>query len=120
MPSKEKFLTRFTENILRNNENSIIIIQSDHGYDFGINYENPSDMSLKQRFSILNAIYLPYGDEDVFYEGITPVNTFRIIFNEYFGTSYEILEDRMYYHPYASNIIHKDIKFQDITKIIVN
>ncbi len=45
-----KKLLEVIENILRNNENSIIIIQSDHGYDFGINYENPSDMSLKQRF----------------------------------------------------------------------
>jgi hypothetical protein len=115
-----KKILEVTENILRNNENSIIIIQSDHGYDFGINYENPSDLSLKQRFSILNAIYLPNGDEDVFYEGITSVNTFRIIFNEYFGTSYEILEDRMYYHPYGVTGIYTDVKFQDVTEIIVN
>ena len=115
-----KKILEVTENILRNNENSIIIIQSDHGYDFGINYENPSDLSLKQRFSTLNAIYLPYGNEDVFYEGITPVNTFRIIFNEYFNASYQILEDRMYYHPYGVTGVYTDVKFQDVTEIIVN
>jgi len=113
-----KKILEVVENILENNEKAIIIIQSDHGYDFEINHKNPSKTSLKQRFSNINAIYVP--DKDVFYEGVTPVNTFRIIFNECFGASYEILEDRMYYHPYAANIIHKDIKFQDITKIIVN
>ena len=77
--------------ILKHNNNSIIIIQSDHGYDFGINYENPSDLQLKQRLSNLNAIYLPNSNDGVFYEGITPVNVFRIIFNEYFDASYDVL-----------------------------
>ncbi len=115
-----KKILEITENILAQNENSIIIFQSDHGYDFGINYENPSEISLKQRFSNLNVIYLPYGNEDIFYEGTTPVNTFRIIFNEYFGTSYEILEDRMYYHPYGVSHVNLDVKFQDITELIEN
>jgi hypothetical protein len=38
------------------------------------------------------------------YEEITPVNTFRLIFNAYLGTDLELLEDRSYYstwaHPY--------------------
>ena len=108
------------ENILRNNENSIIIIQSDHGYDFGINYENPSDMSLKQRFSTLNAIYFPDQNQDILYDGITPVNTFRIVFNEYFNASYPILDDRMYYHPYGVTGVNTDVKFRDVTEIILN
>lgn len=108
------------DKILANNSKSIIIIQSDHGYDFGINYENPSEISLKQRFSNLNAVYLPDKGKDDLYEGITPVNIFRIIFNNYFDASYEILEDRMYYKPYGTNSILKDIEFQDVTEIILN
>jgi len=115
-----KEILQTIDNILEQNEKSIIIIQSDHGYDFEINYENPSEISLKQRFSNLNAIYLPDDNKDIFYEGITPVNTFRIIFNEYFGTSYEILEDRMYYHPYGTSHVNIDVEFQDVTEIIVN
>lgn len=108
------------DEILQNNENSIIIVQSDHGYDFGIDYENPSELSLKQRFSTLNAIYLPDKNPEILYDQKTPVNTFRIIFNEYFGATYPILEDRMYYHPYGVNYVHKDPKFEDVTEIILN
>ena len=108
------------DDILKNNKKSIIVIQSDHGYDFDIDYENPSELSLQQRFSIINAIYLPDKGKDDLYEGITPVNIFRIIFNNYFDASYEILEDRMYYSPYGTNSIYKHIKFQDVTDIILN
>jgi len=107
------------DKILKNNKNSIIIIQSDHGYDFGINFQNPSEKHLKQRFSNINAIYLP-NKENIFYEGVTPVNTFRIIFNEYFHMPYDILEDKMYYHPYEVTLRYKDVNFQDVTEIIVN
>ncbi len=115
-----KKILEVIDKILGNNKPSIIIVQSDHGYDFGINYENPSKLSLKQRFSNLNAIYLPNDNKDIFYEGITPVNTFRIIFNEYFDASYKILEDKMYYYPYTGKLIYKNIIFEDVTEIILN
>jgi len=106
--------------ILKHNNNSIIIIQSDHGYDFGINYENPSDLQLKQRFSNLNAIYLPNSNDGIFYEGITSVNVFRIIFNEYFDASYDILDDKMFYHNYGGSNLNNKVNFEDVTKIILN
>jgi hypothetical protein len=45
---------------------------------------------------ILNAIYLPDGDARVLYPSISPVNTFRVVFNQYFGTDLELLPDRSY------------------------
>jgi hypothetical protein len=33
------------------------------------------------------------------YPTITPVNTFRLIFNAYFGGNYEMLEDISYFSP---------------------
>lgn len=60
----------------------IIILQSDHSYLDG-----------KDRVKILNAYYLPNGGNQYLYESITPVNTFRVIFNTYFGGDYEILPD---------------------------
>ena len=108
------------DKILEKNKNSIIVIQSDHGYDFGINYENPSEISLKQRFSNLNAIYLPGKGKDGFYQGITPVNTFRIIFNNYFDASYKMLDNKMYYSPYGEHTLYKNTEFNDVTKVILN
>ena len=94
--------------ILKHNNNSIIIIQSDHGYDFGINYENPSDLQLKQRFSNLNAIYLPKNIEVP--QNITPVNLFRYIFNAIFDDQYTFLPNKSYF-----TLIKKPYLFHDVT-----
>ena len=48
-------------------------------------------------FPILNAYYFPRRDYDNLYEGITPVNTFRVVFDTYFGQSFDILKDRYYF-----------------------
>ena len=45
-------------------------------------------------YQILNAAYLPGLERHPYYEKITPVNTFRILFNEYFEGQYPLLEDR--------------------------
>lgn len=63
----------------------IIILQGDHGMWW---IEDA-------RFKILNAYYLP-GHNPPLYESISPVNTFRMVFNLYFGTDYDLLEDRSY------------------------
>jgi hypothetical protein len=64
----------------------IIIIQGDHG---------PWLQKSPEHFWILNAYYLP-GHEDKLYPTISPVNTFRIVFNEYFGGKYDMLRDVSY------------------------
>lgn len=75
----------------------IIIIQADHGprseYAFcDLESSNPAE-----GLSILNAYYLPGGGAGDLYPGITPVNTFRVIFNRYFGTDLEMLPDRSHF-----------------------
>ena len=73
----------------------IIILQSDHGPLLSLaGAETSEQESARRRLGILNTAYLPNGGEAAFYEGMSPVNTFRAIFNHYFGTSYELLEDR--------------------------
>jgi hypothetical protein len=76
-------ILEIVENIIDSSDPSpIIILEGDHGlFNF-------------QRTSILNAIFLPYGDDEVFYPQISLVNTFRLLFNEYFGTDFPLLDDR--------------------------
>jgi len=41
-----------------------------------------------------NAILLPSGGEEDLYNTITPINTFRVIFDRYFGTNLGLVPDR--------------------------
>ena len=66
----------------------IIILQGDHGRF------QPNNPPLQMK--ILNAYYLPQGSQTL-YPSISPVNTFRVIFNEYFGTKLPLLDDVSYY-----------------------
>ena len=67
----------------------VIVIQGDHGP-----WMQPKD----RRMWILNAYYLPE-HEDELYPSISPVNTFRLIFNSYFGGHYKLLGDTSFYSP---------------------
>ncbi len=59
----------------------VIVIQGDHGWD------------AENRMKILNAYYLPGGGAEKVYPQITPVNTFRLIFDQYFGGQYNFIPD---------------------------
>ena len=70
----------------------IIIIQGDHG---------PSHFDVPSRMAILNAYYFP-DHEFAVYPEITPVNSFRLLFNNYFNTDFDLLEDVSYYSQYPN------------------
>jgi hypothetical protein len=70
----------------------VIIVQGDHG---------PSHFGGGERMGILNAYYFP-GHESAVYPEITPVNTFRILFNSYFNGNFERVRDASYYSEYPN------------------
>lgn len=73
------------ETIIRNSKiPPVIIIQGDHG----IRDDN--------RMKILNLYHIPE-EEGLLYSSITPVNTFRVVFNDLFTTDYPLLADRSYF-----------------------
>ncbi len=87
----------------------MIIIQSDHGPASEIKWQNHqssiflSDVidvtnpnSVFERTGILNAYYFPYQGSAKLYDSITPVNSFRILFNYYFGGDFPILSDQTF------------------------
>ncbi len=67
----------------------VIVLQGDHG---------PWLQTGSNQFRILNAYFLP-GHQDRLYATISPVNTFRLILDEYLGAEYPLLPDVSYYSP---------------------
>jgi hypothetical protein len=85
-----KVITNLVPTIQRNaSVPPIIVVQGDHGFRW-----LGGESGKRESLTILNAYYLPNSSPDWVYDGITPVNTFRLIFNHYFGTHYEYLPDR--------------------------
>jgi len=95
-------------------ERPIIFLLADEGpwpdgyrYDErGFDWSEASSQALRQKFGILNAIYLPDQDPEAasFYSTITPVNQFRVLFNAEFGLDLPLLPDRNYIWPDQSDI----------------
>lgn len=104
--------------ILKSEKTPIIILQGDHGTRMSRlkNYtdgEKPPVEAVKENMSILNAIYLPNGGDKLLYDSITPVNTFRVIFNFYYNSNYDLLDDQVYY-----SAIDTPYNFIDVTNML--
>jgi hypothetical protein len=86
----DTLLTNVISGILKNSPTPpVIILQGDHGYRY-----LPGPQQQDEAPTILNALYLPGSKgEGLPYPGMTPVNTFRIIFDRYFGEHYACLPD---------------------------
>ncbi len=65
----------------------IIILQSDHGSELNLDPHDIRNTNLKERMAILNAYYFPGRRYDALYQQVTPVNSFRILLNAYFGVA---------------------------------
>jgi hypothetical protein len=75
----------------------IIILQGDHGPRSTVVWRSPTEDAMREGTGILNAFLLPGIDYGVLYDGLSPVNTFRIILNEYFNAKLELLPDRTFF-----------------------
>jgi hypothetical protein len=93
----------------------IVVIQADEGPLLCRSVDCPevSAEYAAVRFGILNALYLP-GIEESLPDVWTPVNTFRMLFREYFGADLEPLPDRSYTWPDNEHIYD----FQDVTDLL--
>ena len=71
----------------------VIVIEGDHGW---------ADRNHEDKLSNFNAIHLPFGGKAKLYPTLTPVNTFRIVLDEYFGGDFPLLKDVSYYSTEAA------------------
>ena len=88
----------------------VIIIQGDHGPVSYFGEDEVRKGNMWEQHSILNAYYFPDGNYQALYPAITPVNSFRILLNTYFGGKYEMLPDENYFLPHA-----RPYDFVDVT-----
>ncbi len=70
---------------------------------------SPTSTCVNERLRILNAYYLPIGGKRIVYDAITPVNTFRLLFNYYFGAHFAKLPDRSYYCTYDTPYRYENV-----------
>jgi len=100
------YITRRTEEMVQAILDSsptppVIILQADHGSG-----EVPG---MEQRTAILNAILVKEECQDSLYPSMTPVNSFRAIFNCYFDAGLPMLPDNVYWSPWPYDA---DYEFQ--------
>lgn len=96
-------LVEIIDHILENSDpEPIIILQADHGPGAYLNWDSVEATCLQERMSILNAYYLPGQDCDQFPEAITPVNSFRLIFDRYFNTGVGFTSDQSYFSLWSA------------------
>ena len=84
-----KILKETTIKLLESSDNlPIIIIQSDTGPD--VSFTDTTN----------EVYYFPNEQYNLLYNDITPVNSFRIVFDSHFQTNYGIVEDKVFFSTY--------------------
>jgi hypothetical protein len=92
-------------------EPPIIILQSDHGSELFLDTQDVHHTDLHERMSILNAYYFPGRRHEGLHDRITPVNSFRVVLNTFFGARLELLPDKSYFSTWGD-----PYKFIDVTE----
>ena len=67
--------------------NAVILLMSDHGY------RDASYKDIKFAYQTFSAVFLPNRAHNTWYDGISNVNQFRILFNSLYGQRFPILKD---------------------------
>lgn len=88
----------------------IIVIQADHG---------PAWLKVPEPdyVRILNAYFLPPEGVELLYETVSPVNTFRIVFNAVFGAGLPLLEDKSYISSFDDRFNFSPIEDECASKL---
>jgi len=115
-------ILRVLDQLLAGPEGSdpVILLQADEGPhpdryledQEEFSWTQANDRELRLKFGILNAYLLPGVSREGLYPSITPVNSFRLLFNLYFGEHLALLPDRSYVFTDLSHLY----EFTDVTE----
>jgi hypothetical protein len=97
-------------------ERPVIIVQADEGPYEGepTSWLPQPSGTLTRKFHILNAIYLPEEGNGGLTPTITPVNTFRVVFDRYFDADLPMLPDR----NFVFRSLGRLYDFTDVTTLV--
>ena len=119
--TNNKLKVLIDELLLNSEVPPIIILQADEApYPEGTDardfkWEEATEAQLREKMGILNAYYLPDVDKNALYPSITPVNSFRLVFNLYLDAGFELLPDKNYAyyggHPYKFFDVTEKVKY---------
>ena len=108
-------LLRVIDEILYNSAKPpVIVIQGDHGPRLGHDGRSVERTDVFERIPILNAFLLPGREDAWIHDGISPVNTFRMLFDLYFDAELPLLPDRSY-----SSIDALPFRFVEVTERVL-
>ena len=96
------------DSIQQRDPSTVIILMSDHGGRFGVDWENPSELDLYRALNNLLAVSFP-GKESSITENLSTVNIFRVFFNSYFGADYEILDEKYIWYVSKNPLLQTDV-----------
>ena len=108
-----KILQQTVEKLQSSDSPPIIILQSDTGPSIGFAGLTEKENQVN-RMSIFNAYYFPNNNFSFLYNDITPVNSFRIVFDLYFQTNYGLFEDKAFF-----SVPEKPFTFIEITDFLI-
>jgi hypothetical protein len=94
-------LVRFARLMNSRKRPTLIVVHGDHGPGSAYSHESLSKTDPGERFPIFMGLRLGPGDRRVS-DDLSPVNTFRVLFNAHFGGTYELLPNRSFYAPWKA------------------
>jgi hypothetical protein len=86
----------------------VILIQADHGSATTVSKKKPYPRTT-ERLAIFNAYYGPDHFKQALYPTISPVNSFRVLFNSLFQANYELLPEKYYFSWYQKPYVMEDV-----------
>lgn len=95
----QKKALELIDSIQKRHPETVIIVISDHGFRGEINWANPTDEDLLRGFNNISALYFPNKNIEI-PENLSLVNIFRIFFNEYFETDYDLLKNKQVWYKF--------------------